>query len=291
MSAWGQPYPYMSALLAGPMGQRQDKEEIARVMQQLRKEEKVAEEAQMAEVLAKGLPACLRELGGKTSDERRATFEASFAAVAREDEDRRAPRPAAPPTETAATDWTADDHRAAFIQLEMNTHVRMDDVIDDPKFKEALDFFVPASRGTIIPIKSYGQLCDAVRRGGFDPKQCIPKRTTETYWNESGNRKNTAWRIFLNMVKLWSKVCCKGVDCKAVSSTKHLLADDLGGFEFDHLHPETKNNGFTIHDEFVRHGLKNIEHAIAMLRDSAVTCRPCHDKGHKAGGIDVGKNN
>ena len=91
------------------MGQRQDKEEIARVMQQLRKEEKVAEEAQMAEVLAKGLPACLRELGGKTSDERRATFEASFAAVAREDEDRRAPRPAAPPTETAATDWTADD--------------------------------------------------------------------------------------------------------------------------------------------------------------------------------------
>ena len=113
------------------MGQRQDKEEIARVMQQLRKEEKVAEEAQMAEVLAKGLPACLRELGGKTSDERRATFEASFAAVAREDEDRRAPRPAAPPTETAATDWTADDHRAAFIRLEMTKHVPMAAVIDD----------------------------------------------------------------------------------------------------------------------------------------------------------------
>ena len=281
----------MQTLIDGPMGRPVSEEEIADIMRQLRQEEVDFEAAQKARVLAGPLPACLLELAGKTADEIGAILDEAFAELAAEDEDRRAPRPAAPPTETAATDWTADDHRAAFIQLEMNTHVRMDDVIDDPKFKEALDFFVQASRGTIIPIKSYGQLCDAVRRGGFDPKQCIPKRTTETYWNESGNRKNTAWRIFLNMVKLWSKVCCKGVDCKAVSSTKHLLADDLGGFEFDHLHPETKNNGFTIHDEFVRHGLKNIEHAIAMLRDSAVTCRPCHDKGHKAGGIDVGKNN
>ena len=90
-------------------------------------------------------------------------------------------------------------------------------------------------------------------------------------------------------MKLWSKVCCKGLECRHVSSTRHLLANALSGFEFDHLHPEDKNK-LTIHDMFVRHGHTDVNRAVAALRDSAVTCRSCHDKGHKAGGTDVGKH-
>ena len=282
----------MQTLIDGPMGRPIPEEEIAEIMRQLRQEDVEFEAAQEARVPAGPLPACLLQLAEKTPEEIAASLDEAFAEVAREDAARHAPRPAAPPPETEATDWTADEHREALIKLEMILHVPMHDVIDNPMFKEAIDFFVLAARGNIIPSRSYGELCDAIRKGGLDPAQCIPKRITETYWKGAGsNRKNAAWRIFLNMVKLWSKVCCKGMQCKALSSTKHLLADELGGFEFDHLHPEKKNNKFTIHDEFVRHYLNDIDIAIAMLRDSAVTCRPCHDKGHKAGGIDVGKHN
>ena len=114
-------------------------------------------------------------------------------------------------------------------------------------------------------------------------------RITETYWNEAkGNRGFAAWGIFLKMVKLWSRVCCRGLECRSVSSTRHLLADDLSGFEFDHLYPEDKNK-LTILDMFIRYGRTDTQKAVAAMRDSAVTCAQCHDKGHKAGGKDVGK--
>jgi hypothetical protein len=172
----------------------------------------------------------------------------------------------------------------------MIQHVPMDEVIGTIEFAEALEFFVLAARCTKAPTKSYAQLHAAIRKAGFQPEQCIPMRITETYWNEASNhRMQTAWMIFLRMVKLWSKVCCRGLECKSVSSTKHLLADDLTGFEFDHLHPEEKHK-LSILDMFIRYGLKNVQTAVAAMRDSAVTCRSCHDSGHKAGGKDVGKN-
>jgi hypothetical protein len=52
----------MTNLLAGAIGQPQDDDEVARVMQKLRDEERAAAEAEMAEALAKGIPACLLEL-------------------------------------------------------------------------------------------------------------------------------------------------------------------------------------------------------------------------------------
>ena len=58
------------------------------------------------------------------------------------------------------------------------------------------------------------------------------------------------------------------------------------------MDPKTKNG--TIHDEFMKWGLKGImiDNAIAALRPargSAMTrtCAPCHDQGHKEGGRDV----
>ena len=56
------------------------------------------------------------------------------------------------------------------------------------------------------------------------------------------------------------------------SSTTHLLADDPHGYALDHLDPKTKtmtmNDGKTILEEFVTWGLKDVDKAIAMLRDS-----------------------
>ena len=153
-----------------------------------------------------------------------------------------------------------------------------------------MKFFVLAASGKNPAPKSYAQVCAAIREAGFQPDQCIPTRITESYWEEEhAQRRQTAWRLFLNMVKLWSKVCCKGLECTSVSSTRHLLADALGGLEFDHLHPENKN-GLTIHDMFKKWGHTDVQKAVAALRDSAMTCSNCHDRGHKAGGTDVGKH-
>ena len=142
----------MQTLIDGPMGRPVSEEEIADIMRQLRQEEVDFEAAQKARVLAGPLPACLLELAGKTADEIGAILDEAFAAVEADDAARRAPRRAAPRTEPAATDLTADEHLEAYRQLEMKLHVRMEDVIDNPKFAVAIAFFVPASRMTRHPI-------------------------------------------------------------------------------------------------------------------------------------------
>jgi hypothetical protein len=282
----------MTKLLAGAIGQPQDDDEVARVMQKLRDEERAAAEAEMAEALAKGIPACLLELDALPAEELRAIFKAAFEKFDAEDAARLAPRGAAPTTEPAPNASTADEFREAYRLTEMIQHVPMGDVIDSIEFAKALKFFVLAASGKNPAPKSYAQVGAAIREAGFQPAQCIPTRITEIYWEEQhAQRRQTAWRTFLNMVKLWSKVCCKGLECRHVSSTRHLLANALSGFEFDHLYPEDKNDkNDTIHDMFVRHGHTDVNRAVAALRDSAVTCRSCHDKGHKAGGTDVGKH-
>ena len=280
----------MTNVLAGAIGQPQDDDEVARVMQKLRDEERAAAEAEMAEALAKGIPACLLELDALPADELRAIFKAAFEKFDAEDAARLAPRGAAPTTDTETNASTADELREAYRLIEMIQHVPMGDVIDSIEFAEALKFFVLAASGKNPAPKSYTELCAAIREAGFQPAQCIPTRTTEIYWEEQHiQRRKTAWRTFLNLVKRWSKVCCEGLECTSVSSTRHLLANALGGFEFDHLHPEDKN-GLSIHDMFVKWGHTDVEKAVEALRDSAVTCSSCHDRGHKAGGTDVGKH-
>ncbi len=269
------------------MGRPLDREEIAGIMRQLRQERVDLEAAQKARVVAGPLPACLLALNGMPADERKRIIQASFAKFKAEDAARRAPCPIAPTTEL-----DADGHRLEYIRLEMKNHVPMADVIATDKFREAIAFFVAAARNTVNPMRSYEELCDAVRRGGFRPEQCIPKRLDKAAWNEKTmQRTKNAWRVFLNEVKHWSRVCCKGERCRSASSTKHLLADDLHGYALDHLDPRTKNGGKTILEEFCTWGLRDVNKAIAMLGDSAMTCDGCHDLGHMAGGKDTGKIN
>ena len=77
-----------------------------------------------------------------------------------------------------------------------------------------------------------------------------------------------------------------GIEHETSSRGLGLYTDALSGYHFDHLQPETKNK-LSIHDEFVKLGLRNIDQATAALRDSAMTlaCGPCHDLGHMAGGL------
>ncbi len=101
----------MTKLLAGAIGQPQDDDEVARVMQKLRDEKRAAAEAQMAEALAKGIPDCLLELDALPAEELRAIFKAAFEKFDAEDAARLAPRGAAPTTEPAPEAWTADNLR------------------------------------------------------------------------------------------------------------------------------------------------------------------------------------